>query len=409
MGAETIRRRHTRLTRCALWAGGVIILVLLLAWSMQAQTAWPTVAAILLLAAGLAAGDRWMRDESGVAVLCYHSINPEPNWLPWNSAVVGLESFRRQMRMLRRSGCTVLHTSDLIAARSQGRPLPPRPVVLHFDDGYLDTWVAVTPILRRLNLPATLFVSLDFIEPGNTPRPTLEDDPGGEPLTWQGYVNWAELKAMSASNLIDVQAHGVDHGRRPVGTEIVDRVSVENWRNLVWMQWSRLPGCKADWIRWTQPPAIPIGSPVRVNAPALAGPVWDDERGIESHDAYETRVRSDLALCRLVLETRLGKTIDIFCWPENGTSPRARSLAHEIGYHATTAGEGENRPTEDPRIISRMGVGDKVMGWRWPLADAVILYAAIRVFQGNYYWYFLLLGPAASRRLVRFFKRSARR
>lgn len=401
MHYRTVNRQRARILRCAAWAVYVAGAALAVGWlALSGQGGWVTGGAGAIAIAGLVVADRWMRDEGGVPVLYYHSINDDPHWLPWPSTIISVETFERHLRMLRHSRLNVISTKAFLEARLHGRALPERPVVIHFDDGYLDTWVAAMPLLQRYRLPATVFVSLDFIEEGETPRPTLADrDSGcGGALSWRGYVNWAELRAMQQSGLLDIQPHGVDHGRVEIGPDVVEHLTPENWRRLAWVQWRAIEGRKTEWVHWAEPSVVPVGTPVRTNAPALAEPAWHPDRGREAWNEYEERVRTHLARAKQEFERRLGAPMEVFCWPENGTNPTARRIAADVGFRATTAGKGENRPGEDPRVISRLGMGDRVMGWRWPAAEAAVLYAAIRVFQGNYYWFYLVAAAAVSRR-----------
>lgn len=73
--------------------------------------------------------------------------------------------FRRQMQFLRESYNPILFR-DLIGALESGTGLPPRPVIVTFDDGYDDNYRVAFPILRELGVPATFFVSTGHIESG---------------------------------------------------------------------------------------------------------------------------------------------------------------------------------------------------------------------------------------------------
>lgn len=375
--------------------------------ALWVEASWLVVALLSGGVGGLAVAHFWMVDEGGVPVLVYHSVSARSGWLPWAAAIsVTPETFESHLRMIRRAGFPVITTHELAEARRQGLPLPPRALAIHLDDGYLDNWVAAIPLLRRYGLPATLFVSTDFIDPGNALRPTIDDagpagggPAGGGPdgLSWEGYVNWAEIQQIQAGGLVDVQPHGIDHARVETGPRVVEHISPDNWRRLAWVQWRKVEGPKADWFRWTSPPAVPFGTPVRESQPALAARAWTEEAGLESEKAYEERVEGHLSRAKQELESRLGHRADIFCWPQNGTSPAARAIAERVGYLATTGGRGENRADEDPRVISRLHVGDRAAGWRSPKAEAFALYASIRLFQGNYYWYGPLLALSAAR------------
>jgi peptidoglycan/xylan/chitin deacetylase (PgdA/CDA1 family) len=380
--------------RLVAWAVAVLVAVggaLALSQGAHGASFGLGFAAIVLLIA-----DRFMRVEGGVPVLVYHSISEHTSWLPWAKEIaVSPASFERHLRTIRWLGCRVLKNSEMIAERMAGKPIYGRPVVLHIDDGYLDNWVAAVPILKKFQMPATIFVSLDFIERGATLRPTFDDVTEGHvdrnQLPWSGYMNWPEIRAVQATGLVDIQPHGIDHGRIETGPEVVDQIRPDNWRRLAWVQWAATQGSKADWHRHEAPPARPYGTPVRRNEAAFAARAWSESEGQESQHAYEARVRDALVRCREVLERELGSYINVFCWPQNRTSPQARRIAYEVGYAATTGGHGENRIGEDPREVSRLHVSDCVLGWRCGWVDSLALAANIRLFQGNYYWYVPLL------------------
>jgi peptidoglycan/xylan/chitin deacetylase (PgdA/CDA1 family) len=404
MEYRTRDRLRTRSLRFLCWAVAVGAATATVSVTIWAEASWVVIA--LACAGGatvLAAWHPWMKDEGGVPVLVYHSVSDRSGWLPWAPDIsVTVETFEAHLRMIRRAGFEVITTRELAEARRSGGKLPARALAIHLDDGYLDNWVAAVPLLRCYAVPATLFVSLDFIDPGNSLRPTIRDrGEARDGLTWEGYLNWAEIQEIQKSGLVDVQPHGIDHGRVETGPRIVGHVSPDNWRRLAWVQWRGIEGPKADWFRWPSPPVAPFGTPVRESQPALAARAWSGIGGRESAEAYEARVEDHLSRSRQALESHLGHRADIFCWPQNATSVAARDIAERIGYLATTGGRGENRPDEDPRVISRIHVGDRAAGWRSPRTEAFSLYASIRLFQGNYYWYGPLLLLAVARSVHR--------
>lgn len=354
----------------------------------------PIWSAVAVMATGLAAADRFMRRPGGVPVIVYHSVSAAQAWLPWSDQIaVTPRAFERHLAMLRRHGFTIMPNRDFVERRLAGTPMPPKPVVIHLDDGYLDNWVAAAPILARYEAPATIMVSLDFVEPGDALRPTLDDVKSGrvapEALIWPGYMTWREIIALERAGLIDIEAHGINHARVVSGPETVARLSPENWRRLAWVQWAATPGNKSGWHRYETPPCVPYGTEVRESMPALAARIWSED-GCESADAYAARVRADLERSAEALEARIGRRPSIFCWPENALTSEAHAMALSLGYRATTGGRGENRPGEDATIISRVHAGDRALGFRWGLVDDLRLLAACRAFHGNYYWCLLL-------------------
>jgi peptidoglycan/xylan/chitin deacetylase (PgdA/CDA1 family) len=398
-------RKRERLLRSGAWLGAMA------AAAAISSTIWLSLDPVVSVPLGLgvlglaaAVGDRWMRCEGGVAILNYHSVSGDQRWLDWVGPIsVTPETFARQLDLLRRLGCTILSTSALVIARRNCTPLPPRSVVIHFDDGYLDNWVAAYPILRRHQAPATIFVLVDFIDPELAPRPSLDDVAARRckagDLRWDGYLNLGELQALQGSGLVDVEAHGTDHSHVDTGPEATAEITSENWRQLSCLQWRAMTGCRAEWHRCAVPPALPLGTPVRPHAPALAAHAWLGDR-LETDAEYRERVRTILRRSRLALGRVLGREISIFCWPENQTTPVARALAHEVGFLATTAGIGENRADEPWQILSRWSVTEGILGWRSAWLDDLWFRANVRLFQGNYYWYgivaLLLVGQRLS-------------
>ncbi len=102
------------------------------------------------------------------------------------------ERFAEQMRYLREAGYTSITLDDLLYALTQGRPLPPKPVILTFDDGYVDNYVNAFPILRENGFTGTFFIMTDLVTDGAA-----------------GYMTWSQVEEMAAAG----QRFG-SHGRQ---------------------------------------------------------------------------------------------------------------------------------------------------------------------------------------------------
>lgn len=401
--ARSIRgfdRKANRRRSFGIWAGGVLAFGFAAAFSGSiGLSPWGVLASLVVW---LWIADRWMRRPGGVPCLTWHSVSRDAAWLPWaDETSVRPETLDRQLGLLSRMGCEAMDTVDFVNRRRQGAPVPEGTVLLHFDDGYLDNWIAAAPLLRRHGARATIFVSLDFLAP-DRPLPASLDDTDTPPR-WDGYLSWQELAALDAGafgGVFDVQPHGVDHGRVPTGPEIVDKLTASNWRRLAWVQWSAMPGNKHDWYLAGTPPAVPLGSAVPQSEAALAARAWTGA-GLESEEAYENRVRGELRACVQAFRNRLGKEPSLFCWPQNRSSPAGRRIALEEGFIATTAGRGANRPEEDPAILGRVHVGERVAGFDWPWLDDLVFRATVRCFQGNSYWYLPILAARVLKTLGR--------
>jgi peptidoglycan/xylan/chitin deacetylase (PgdA/CDA1 family) len=98
-------------------------------------------------------------------ILLYHYIrvNPVPtDKVGWNLSVTP-SNFARQMAFLHFIGAHTVSLTDALDALRTGKPLPPRSVVLTFDDGYFDFASRAAPVMFRDGLTGTVFVVSGFI------------------------------------------------------------------------------------------------------------------------------------------------------------------------------------------------------------------------------------------------------
>jgi peptidoglycan/xylan/chitin deacetylase (PgdA/CDA1 family) len=71
--------------------------------------------------------------------------------------------FAAQLRYLRNQGFSGLTFGELCQRRPSGQPLPARPIVLTFDDGYADLIEEALPIMIEQGFPATVFVTTGWL------------------------------------------------------------------------------------------------------------------------------------------------------------------------------------------------------------------------------------------------------
>lgn len=114
--------------------------------------------------------ERLRRSPCGeVRILAYHRVleTAPPGDFSFDVELVSAtaRSFREQVSWL----ATHMHPmrlDEVLALVDQGRPLPPRAVVITFDDGYDDNYRVAYPILREFGVPAVFFVSTAHVESG---------------------------------------------------------------------------------------------------------------------------------------------------------------------------------------------------------------------------------------------------
>ncbi|WP_329623094.1 polysaccharide deacetylase family protein [Streptomyces sp. NBC_01255] len=104
-----------------------------------------------------------------IPVLLYHAVMDDPpDWIA--EFTVSPKEFASQLDAIVASGRTAITVGTLAAHFATGTPLPPRPVVLTFDDGFADLVGPTAEALAARDLPSTVYLTTGAITPG---RPCL--------------------------------------------------------------------------------------------------------------------------------------------------------------------------------------------------------------------------------------------
>ncbi|HOC20012.1 MAG TPA: polysaccharide deacetylase family protein [Anaerolineae bacterium] len=130
-----------------------------------------------------------------VPILMYHYVSelpPDADGIR-RGLTVTPELFEAQLRYLQEQGYQTVYLRDLIEALSTGKPLPAKPIVLTFDDGYKDAYTTVFPLLQQYGFVGEFFV---LATPAHFEAPA--------------YMTWAEMREMAEGGM-SIQAHGRDH------------------------------------------------------------------------------------------------------------------------------------------------------------------------------------------------------
>jgi len=122
-----------------------------------------------------------------VPILCYHRFGNRASKLTVTPA-----AFAAQMDYLAQNGYHVVPLARLGDFLAGSEPLPKKTVVITIDDGYRATFDIAFPILKRHGFPATVFLYSDFVGAGDA-------------------LNFAQMKELIASGLIDIQPHSKTH------------------------------------------------------------------------------------------------------------------------------------------------------------------------------------------------------
>lgn len=127
-----------------------------------------------------------------VPILYYHqvaeNISPRLGVTP--------DVFRAQIDYLSRNKYRSIGFEDLVDNLEGGHTLPHRPIIITFDDGYLNTFTRAYPILKKAGFTATTFLVSGFI--------------GGESFWEGGQEQRAPL--MTRENILAMAADGFPFG-----------------------------------------------------------------------------------------------------------------------------------------------------------------------------------------------------
>ncbi len=130
--------------------------------------------------------------QTVVPILMYHNIND--NYDMSNSAVeMSRDEFYSQMLALKNAGYTAITFSEYVHFEKNGTALPEKPVIITFDDGYLNNYTTAFPVLKELGMKATIFVVTGSMGMQNGVK--------------YPHFTWEQAKVMQDSGVIDIESH----------------------------------------------------------------------------------------------------------------------------------------------------------------------------------------------------------
>ena len=152
-----------------------------------------------------------------VPILVYHHVYPDddPSTSPTHfqraTGIIGESEFRRQLKYIAEHGWEVVSTNRVVDWLDSGAPLPDRAVVLHFDNGWLETRTVALPVLQECG-----FTGTSYIITGGTSAAS-----GGEAATVhtstegtisKPFLTWDHVRSLLDAGW-EIGAHTVTHPR----------------------------------------------------------------------------------------------------------------------------------------------------------------------------------------------------
>jgi len=144
-----------------------------------------------------------------VRILCYHRICDLPQTKDaMDSLNVCPAVFAQQMAFLSQNRFNVITLDQFISHSYKNRKLPPKAIIITFDDGYRDNYINAFTILKKYNLEATFFVVTDCINSTEV-FPWLKPGEQSLALSQENKQYWLPL---SKQDILDMGAHGASFG-----------------------------------------------------------------------------------------------------------------------------------------------------------------------------------------------------
>ncbi len=223
-------------------------------------------------------------------VIMYHGLHPQRS--RQNRYVIAPERFAADLDWLRENGYTTVTVADVIDYVHKRRALPEKPIMLTFDDGYLNNHVYGTPLLKEAGCRAVFSpICAETVRYSSLP----DRDPA------YAQVRWDDLRDMVASGCWEIQNHTY---------------------------------------------AMHTLHPRRGSA----------RRADETASAYKTALTEDVERAQALFLQELGFSPTAFFYPFGAIGEGEPELLREMGFQALfTCTEQKNQLTEDPECLYALG------------------------------------------------------
>lgn len=225
-----------------------------------------------------------------------------------DSTAISTDHLIAHLEWLRANGFRMVSLDDVLAARRGTRALPPKAVLLTFDDGLASFYTRVFPLLRAYGYPALFALEGSWMDLPDGQR----FDYNGETCGRECFVDWTQVNEMRASGLVEIASHTYDLHKGVI--------------------------------------ANPQGNTM----PAAISLAYDAVHGYESPAAYRTRIRADLSHSADDIERHTGQRPRAIVWPYGAYNRVAQAEAAAIGMPVSLSLDDEPATLVDGANIPRL-------------------------------------------------------
>jgi len=136
------------------------------------------------------------QQEIELPILMYHHILKDSS--RWGNYVIGPSELEQDLIYLKENGYETVTAEDVIQFVYQGTPLPEKPVMLTFDDGYYSNFVYAQPLLKQYGMKGVLFIIGQYTDDYSQ---TGEENPN------YSHVTWEHCREMIKDGTLELQNH----------------------------------------------------------------------------------------------------------------------------------------------------------------------------------------------------------
>jgi peptidoglycan/xylan/chitin deacetylase (PgdA/CDA1 family) len=302
------------------------------------------------------------RRSGRLLILCYHgiSLDDEHRWM--DRLYISPERFGGRLQLLQSFGANVLPLGEAME-RLHRATLPPRSVVITFDDGFVDFHVHAAPLLRRFGYPATLYLTTHYCR-HRLPIFNLM----ANYLLWKSgrtSVEWAEFGLNGVFPITNYQERQFVVGRMMEwaqthgdGTELKDEIA-RSLAGILGLNYDRILDARLLQLMSADEVAATAGSGIDIELHTHR------HRTPRDRDLFLREIR-DNAKC---IHEFTGREPRHFCYPSGDYDQRFFSWLAEAGVQtATTCERGLAVAATDCFLLPRMlddSVASEVDFERW--------------------------------------------
>jgi len=286
----------------------------------------------------------WLRARRSGAfhILMYHHVTDrEEVFLPHVTARV----FGDQMAYLKRE-YRVRDLVDLVEMLQRGEAIPARSAAITFDDEYDDVYRNAFPVLRRLSLPATVFITTGFVDTDQLP--------------WTDELGFLFKETARTGLQIEIEGRKERFNFRDEAARLGVFREVKNLLKALYE-----PERAELFERIKEELAVPASNPVRILTGSQIREMAEAGISFGAHTVHHSiltrisprRAQEEIRESKIQLERILSREVKGFCYP-NGEAGDfddvIKSMVQHAGYqYGCTTVEGANGPDVDRYALKR--------------------------------------------------------